>query len=67
VTRKFRPIFGKKWPNNAEISTLKLDLKAKNILIEPNLKPLNTCNKPSVETIEISMVETACLIKSSVK
>ncbi len=31
VTRKFRPIFGKKWPNNAKVSTLKLDLKGQNI------------------------------------
>jgi hypothetical protein len=50
VTRKLikiSPKIWKKWPKNAKISTLKLNLKVQNIYIKPNLKPSNARNKPT--------------------
>ncbi len=58
VTRKFEnnsPNFSKSSQNSlqakkAKISTTKLNLEAKNIYINPLLKPQNTYNKPCFET-----------------
>jgi len=35
---------------NATVSTSKLNLEVQNVYIKPHLKPLNTYNKPLVET-----------------
>ncbi len=44
---KILPNFWKKWPENAKISTPKLNFKAQNIHIKLILK---TYNKPQVQT-----------------
>jgi hypothetical protein len=38
---------------NAKISASKLNSKAQNIFIKPHLKPLNTYNKPCLETAHL--------------